>query len=92
MNEEMLRMIKEDAYQRAKFELRFEQVEKDVERLKKYEPILNKLAENQKSFIRALEQLTDEDEENDESGMSKLNEAKDTVLGLVDILQDLKTK
>lgn len=90
MSEEMLKIIREDAYNRAKFELQFEQMQKDVERLKKYEPLLNKLAENQKAFIRAVEQLTDDDDDNDESGIKRLSEAKDTVAGLMDMFENLK--
>lgn len=90
MNEEMIRMIREDAYNRARFELQFEQMQKDVERFKKYEPLLIKLAENQKAFIRAVEQLTDEDEDNDESGLKRLSEARDTVSGLMDMISNIK--
>lgn len=90
MNDEMIRMIREDAYNRAKFELQFEQMQKNVERLMKYEPLLIKLAENQKALIRAVEQLTDEDEENDGSGLKRLEDAKDTVSGLMDMISSIK--
>lgn len=90
MSDEVLKMIREDAYNRAKFELQFEAMQKDVERLKRYEPLLAKMAENQKAFIKAVEQLTDEDEENDEGGLNKLNDVKESVTGILDMIDAFK--
>lgn len=90
MDENMLKMIREDAYARAKFEIQFEQMREDVKELKAYLPLFKKLAENQKAFIKAVEQLTDDDEDNDESGTKRLTEAKDTVVGLMDMFESFK--
>ncbi len=78
------------AYERAKFDLEFQEMKKKVERFEKYEKILEKLLENEKTLIKAITQLTDDDEDNDESGLSKLDNAKDTVLSLMDVFDNMK--
>ncbi len=90
MSDEAVKLLFERAKQEAKFEMQFEQLIKDVERLKKYEPLLEKLAENQKAFIKAVQELTDNDEENDETGAKRLEGAKDTVMGIMDMFENFK--
>ena len=80
----------EAATREAKFQIEFEQMKEDVKVLKKFVPILESIAKNESKFLKVLQTLLDDDEENDETGQKKLEEIGETVTSIIGMLDTFK--